>query len=175
MITKLHLRKMNSFIRHCRWFLLVVLVLCSCASLFFTIPVDAACPKGQVETNFFGCVKDDKDGCGVWMTINLILTVLTFGVGIAATVGIVITAILYITSRDDSGQLAKAKRRILEIVVGLAIYAAMWSIISWIIPGGVFNEGSVCKTSTPTEGSSSQTKYGDDDSKNKKDKTDKKS
>lgn len=122
----------------------------------FTTPAEAACPKGQTETNFFGCVKDDEEGCGVWLIINLGITILTYGVGIAATVGLVIAAIMYITARDDASQLAKAKTRILEIVIGLAIYAAMWSVASWLIPGGVFNSGDICKTSKPTPGSSSQ-------------------
>ncbi len=124
--------------------------------LVFTTPANAACPEGQVETNFFGCVEDDNDGCGVWMVINLGLTILTYGVGIAAVIGLVITAIMYITAHDNTGQLAKAKTRILEIVIGLAIYAAMWSIASWLIPGGAFNGGDICNTSTPTAGSSSE-------------------
>lgn len=124
------------------------------ATVFVTQPTFAACPEGSVQTNFFGCVKDDEKGCGVWMTINLGLTIMTYGVGIAATVGLVIVSIMYLTARDNASQLTKAKTRILEIVIGLAIYAAMWSIASWLIPGGVFNSGSVCKTSSPTSGSS---------------------
>lgn len=116
--------------------------------------VFAACADGSVETNFFGCVEDNEEGCGVWLTINLIITIFTFGVAIAATVGLVLTAIMYISARDNADQLSKAKKRILEIIIGLAIYAAMWSVASWLIPGGIFNSGDVCKTSTPTAGSS---------------------
>lgn len=117
-------------------------------------PVFAACAEGSVETSFFGCVEDNGEGCGVWLAINLIITILTFGVVIAATVGLVITAIMYISARDNPGQLSKAKTRIFEIIIGLAVYAAMWSVASWLIPGGVFNGGDVCKTSAPSAGSS---------------------
>ena len=144
--------------KHDKLILLMFPVLFLGASLFFTTPVNATCPEGQVETNFFGCVEDDKQGCGVWMVINLGLTILTYGVGIAATIGLVITAILYLTARDDSGQLAKAKTRVFEIVIGLAIYAATWSIVSWLIPGGLLNGGDICSTSTPSAGSSSSFK-----------------
>ena len=100
------------------------------------------------ETTFFGNVEDDGNGCGVWLVINIGLTILTYGVGIAATVGLVITAIIYITARDNASQLAKAKTRFFEIVVGLAIYAVMWGLVSWLIPGGTFNDGSVCSSSS---------------------------
>lgn len=128
-------------------------------SLLFSQSTFAACADGSVETNFFGCVEDNGEGCGVWITINLILTVLTFGVIIAATAGLVITAIMYLTARDSVEQVTKAKKRILEIVIGLAIYAAMWSIASWLIPGGVFSNGELCKTSAPTEGFSNPVRW----------------
>lgn len=128
--------------------------------VFLTSPsVFAACAEDSVETNFFGCVEDNGEGCGVWIAINLILTVLTFGVAIAGTVGLVITAIMYLTARDNTNQVTKAKKRILEIVIGLAIYAAMWSIASWLIPGGIFSSGELCKTSTPTAGFSNPVRW----------------
>ena len=101
----------------------------------------------EIETNLMGTIEESKDSndCGVYTTINLIIMFLTFGVAIAATVGLVITAIIYITSGDNANRLAMAKTRALEIVVGLGIYAVMWSLSQWLIPGGIMNDGEICK------------------------------
>lgn len=103
--------------------------------------------KTEIETNLMGTIEESKDsnGCGVYTTINLIIMFLTYGVAIAATVGLVITAIIYITSSDNANRLAMAKTRALEIVIGLGIYAVMWSLSQWLVPGGIMNDGSVCE------------------------------
>ena len=100
---------------------------------------DSKCPEGQVYTNIFGgCVDSGSDGNGVFMVLNVILQVLTWGIGIAGTLGIVITGFQYMTARDDANQMTKAKNRLIQIVIGLAIYAVMWSFLQWLLPGGVF-------------------------------------
>lgn len=102
--------------------------------------------KNTVDTNLMGTLEDtDNSGCGVYTTINLVITILTYGVAIAATVGLVITAIIYITSGDNAARLSMAKTRALEIIVGLGIYAVMWSLAQWLVPGGIMNDGSVCE------------------------------
>ncbi len=114
--------------------------------------------KNTVDTNLMGTLEDtDNSGCGVYTTINLVITILTYGVAIAATVGLVITAIIYITSGDNAARLSMAKTRALEIVVGLGIYAVMWSLAQWLIPGGLMNDGSIC------EQASNSTAQTDDD------------
>ena len=91
-----------------------------------------------VETTFFGCVSPDSDGGGIFKILNLVLNILTAGVGIAATIGFVIAGIQYMTAQDNEAQMAKAKMRMLQIVIGLFVYATMWAILNWILPGGVF-------------------------------------
>lgn len=98
----------------------------------------------ELVTNYFGTLKTDDDGCKVYMILNLILMVLTFGVTIAATVGIVISAITYMSSTSNEEQIAKAKKRILEIIIGLALYACLWSLANFLIPGGVFDPSGTC-------------------------------
>lgn len=98
---------------------------------------DSKCGNGEVYTNFFGgCVSADNSS--VFMVLNVILQVLTWGIGIAGTVGIVITGFQYMTARDDVTQMTKAKNRLIQIVIGLAIYAVMWAFLQWLLPGGVF-------------------------------------
>ena len=91
-----------------------------------------------VETNLFGNVDVGSDGGGVFMVLNVILQVLTWGVGIAGTAGIIFTGIQYMTAKDDVAQLTKAKNRLIQIVIGLAAYAVMWAFLQWLLPGGIF-------------------------------------
>ena len=66
---------------------------------------------------FINC--DAKDGEGIKGVINLFLNILTGGVFLAATIGIIMCGARIITARDDPAQVAKARKRIIEIVVGL--------------------------------------------------------
>ena len=70
--------------------------------------------------------------------LNMILLVVTTGVGIAAVGAIVYAGVLYITARDNAGQVSKAKTMIMNTVVGVVAYLLMWAFLQWIIPGGVF-------------------------------------
>ena len=108
--------------------------------------------KNTVDTNLMGTLEDtDNSGCGVYTTINLIITIITYGVAIAATVGLVITAIIYVTAGDNVERLTTAKTRAKEIVIGLGIYAVMWGAAQWLVPGGIMNDGEICKEATNTE------------------------
>ena len=104
-------------------------------------PVFAECDKekGEVETAFFGCVSGEG-GDGIYLILNVVLTVMTFGVGILGTVGIVIAGIQYMTARDNEQQVQKAKMRIFQIVIGMAIWAFLYVILRFLMPGGVFGE-----------------------------------
>lgn len=70
--------------------------------------------------------------------LNMILLVVTTGVGIAAVGAIVYAGVLYITARDNAGQVSKAKTMIMNTVIGVVAYLLMWAFLQWIIPGGVF-------------------------------------
>lgn len=91
--------------------------------------------KKCVKTALFGEYCDDGEGGGIFFILNIILTVLTFGVGIAGTIGIVIAGIQYSSAKDNEQQMAKAKMRIVQIVIGLAIWAVLYIALRWLIPG----------------------------------------
>lgn len=80
-------------------------------------------------------LKDIKNIEGI---LNLILTVVTTGVGIAAIGSIAFAGVLYMTSGNNSSQVQKAKTMIANTVYGIIAYALMWSFLQWIIPGGIF-------------------------------------
>lgn len=118
-------------------------------SMFMPTRVYAACPEGSVQTSILGekqsdgtrCMKVGEEGEGIFSILNIVLTVMTFGVGILATIGIVISGYQYITAKDDASKVQKAKDRLLQIVIGLAVYAVMWGLLQFLLPGGLFGNG----------------------------------
>ena len=100
------------------------------------------CPEGEVYTSIIGgggCVSIEDNGGNIFSILNTVLTILTYGVGIAGTLGIVISGIQYLTARDNEQQMVKAKSRLINIVIGLAAYAFMWAFLQWLIPGGLLS------------------------------------
>jgi len=74
---------------------------------------------------------------GVWKILAFVVSILTVGVGILATLGLIVSGIQYTTAGDSTEKTTKAKKRILEIVIGLAAYALLWAVANWLIPGGL--------------------------------------
>lgn len=99
-----------------------------------------------IDTIFFGKIKDDGKGCGVFTVLNYVIDVLAFGIGIAAAVGITIAGITYLTAKGDEAKTTKAKSRIREMVIGVAIFVSLWAILSFLLPGGVLNLDKGCKS-----------------------------
>ena len=69
--------------------------------------------------------------------LNIVLVILTTGVGIAATVSFVVAGVLYMSAAGSAEQVKKAKNMIFNTVIGLLAYLLMWAFLSWLIPGGV--------------------------------------
>lgn len=127
-------------------------------SVFAIVPVNAAgsSHSNNVDSILFGPIQDDEEGCGVFMILNLIVDILSFGVGIAGVIGITIVGIQYLTAKGNEQQVAKAKRRMFEIVIGIVSYAAIWGILNWALPGGSFNTSKQCKSISQEELEQSQ-------------------
>ena len=127
----------------------------------FSMPLSAHAASSQstydnsVSTTFFGDIQDDGEGCGVYMILNLILDILTYGIGIAAIIGISISGIMYLTSKGNEANTTKAKRRIYEIVIGLAAYAVLYVALNFLLPGGNWNTSNTCKEASNSTSSSS--------------------
>ena len=84
---------------------------------------------------------DGEGGEGIIQLLGLALGILTAGVGILATIGLVVSGIQYVSARDDAGKVAKVKSRIFNIMIGLLAYGVMWVVLQWLIPGGILNGG----------------------------------
>jgi len=81
-----------------------------------------------VETNILG---DDMTIEGL---LELVRNILLYGLGAAAVIGVIIAGIQYMTARDNEQQVAKAKKRLLDVVIGLVAWAALWTVLTWLIP-----------------------------------------
>ncbi|MBR3368853.1 hypothetical protein IKG45_03655 [Candidatus Saccharibacteria bacterium] len=67
--------------------------------------------------------------------LNLVVNIMTYGIGVLGVVGIVLSGIQYITSQGDPAKMTKAKNRIIQVVIGLVIYAVMYSALVFLVPG----------------------------------------
>lgn len=101
---------------------------------------DSNCVKTSILGGNDGEYCDDGEGGGVYDILSIVLNVLTIGVGVLGVLGITISGIQYATAADNEQQMAKAKQRIIEVVIGLAIYAVMYGVLQWLIPGGIFGD-----------------------------------
>ncbi|MBQ3430588.1 hypothetical protein IJG20_00585 [Candidatus Saccharibacteria bacterium] len=92
-----------------------------------------------VDTNLISCDEDDGKGSGIFHILTIVLNVLTFGVGAAGVLGLVISGIQYMTAAGNQAQMTKAKNRIVQVVIGLVFYGLFWALLEWLIPGGILN------------------------------------
>ncbi len=93
---------------------------------------ESKCAEGQIETSTFGC--QDKESA-INNLLNLVLNIMTVGVGVIGTLGILVAGIQYLTARDSDEQVSKAKKRLVQIVIGMVLYAMMWGLLRFLLPG----------------------------------------
>lgn len=77
------------------------------------------------------------DNWDIEAILKIILNVLVYGMGAAAVFGVVVAGILYMTAGDDPAKVARAKKLLIEIVIGLVAWALMFTVLNWLIPGGI--------------------------------------
>lgn len=100
------------------------------------------CGDAATFFNYGGC-KDANSEAGdktnpVIVIILTIVNFVAFGVSVAVVGGIIYGGILYTSARDNSGQTQKAIEIITNSVVGLIAFFALWAVINFIVPGGLF-------------------------------------
>lgn len=76
-----------------------------------------------------------KKGSTIDDLLKLVVNILLYGLGAAATLGVVIAGILYLTARDNPQQVARAKMRLIEISIGLAAWAMLFGLLQFLLPG----------------------------------------
>lgn len=78
---------------------------------------------------------DCGHGESVVAILTLVLDILTGLIGIVAVIGITIVGIQYLTAGGSEEKTRKAKRRLFEIVLGVAAYVVIYVLLKWLLPG----------------------------------------
>ena len=81
---------------------------------------------------------DKKPDTILSLLIN-IFNWLAIGVTIAVIGGIIYGGFMYATSAGDTSKTKNAVGIIRNAIIALILYFAMWSVLNWLIPGGLFN------------------------------------
>ena len=127
--------------------ILVLLSLSVCILSFIANPVFAAETSDNItETTFFGNLKDDGQGCGIFTVLNLVVDILSIGIGILGVIGITVAGIQYLTAKDNESQVQKSKRRIGEVIIGLIAFTILYVFVQWLLPGGKLSSNTSCAT-----------------------------
>lgn len=71
---------------------------------------------------------------GIEGVIRLVIDIFSILIGIVGVIGIVVVGVQYMTAGGNEEKTRKAKRRLFEIVIGLAAYAAGYALLSWLLP-----------------------------------------
>lgn len=82
-----------------------------------------------------GEVCDDGSGSSIIEVLKLVVNIMSVGVGILGVVGITVVGIQYLTAGGSEEKTRVAKKRMLEIVIGLAAYAVSYWILQWLLRG----------------------------------------
>lgn len=86
-----------------------------------------------VDTAIISC---EEGVSGIGAILGVILNVMTVGIAVVATIGIVVAGIQYLTAAGNEEQTRKAKTRISQIVFGLIAYALIYAVMQWLMPAG---------------------------------------
>ncbi len=98
------------------------------------------------------CDESSTRGEGIWGILNIIMTILTIGVGAAAIIGIVIAGIIYGTAGGNESKVTQAKQMIFNVVLGLLLYGVLWAVVNFIMPGEIAtNESEARPQSSPVQ------------------------
>jgi hypothetical protein len=80
------------------------------------------------------CSCDNGSGSSVVHILLLVVDVMSAIIGILAAIGISIVGVQYLTAGGSEEKTRKAKRRLLEIVIGIIVYVLLYVILKWLLP-----------------------------------------
>lgn len=118
---------------------------------FLLVPVVSLLPTssslaqqtcGGVQTAIISCNQsggDQVENTGLWGILLIAVNILTAGVGVLALAGIVYGAVLYTSAGGNPEQVKKARTIFTNVVIGVVAFAGMFTLLNFIVPGGVFN------------------------------------
>ena len=81
------------------------------------------------------CDSAETDGeATIKEIITFVISILSIGIGVLATIGMIICGYLIMSARDNEAQVTKAKRRMVEIVIGIVLWALGSLVLLLVIP-----------------------------------------
>ncbi|MCA9338867.1 hypothetical protein KC939_00805 [Candidatus Saccharibacteria bacterium] len=98
---------------------------------------------GGVATAFnYGCDGADSESGGndnpIFQVLFFIVNIVALGVGMVAVGGVIYGAILYTSAGDNGEQTKKGIHIIVNAVLGVTLFAFMYAILNFLVPGGLF-------------------------------------
>ena len=93
---------------------------------------------GGASTAIINCNDDSSGKTGTCHLLNLVIETMSIGIGILGVLGITITGTIYLTAGGNEERVKKAKRRLVEVVIGVVMYVLVGGVIQWLIPGHNF-------------------------------------
>lgn len=99
---------------------------------------------GKVKTYFnYGCKGKDTDAGAknnpIFSILLFIMNLIAGLVSLAVVGGILYGAFLYTSARDNSQQTQKGIQIITDAVIALILYFALYAIVNYLVPGGLFS------------------------------------
>ena len=104
-----------------------------------SVPSSSSNATGIADAVEADCTADslNADNCQIISYIVVVINVLSAIAGMAIIASVMIAGYQYMTARDNSGQIMKAKLRIVWALVALALFIFMYSLLNFLVPGGV--------------------------------------
>ncbi len=106
-----------------------------CTQLFSSTVHAAEDCNGTATFFKWNCSGGDNQ---IMSVLGQILNWLAIGVSVAVLVGIIYGAVMYASAGGNEAQTKKAIGIIRNAIIALILYFAMWAILQYLIPGGVF-------------------------------------
>ena len=106
-----------------------------CTQLFSSTVHAAEDCNGTATFFKWNCSGGDNQ---IMSVLGQILNWLAIGVSVAVLVGIIYGAVMYASTGGNEAQTKKAIGIIRNAIIALILYFAMWAILQYLIPGGVF-------------------------------------
>ena len=88
--------------------------------------------KNPLKSNEFSCSCDSGSGDSIKNILNLVVDIMTIGIGILGVIGITVVGVQYLTAGGSEEKTRKAKRRMFEIVIGLVAYVLIYAVLKWL-------------------------------------------
>ncbi len=98
------------------------------------------CKSACAETSLSGTLKNgvrltcDYKGVRIKEKLKLIIDIISVIIAALGVAAITYVGIMYLTAGPDVGKAVKARVRLIEIIIGLAVYALLYTILSFLIP-----------------------------------------